>query len=218
MLGALAYIHSYLKQNRRPPDVAVFGVSRGSGAAILASVGNDAVKAVITDGAFSSDTILEHLMRRFATVFARIRVVAENHPPVFWRFLRWLLFREYARRFRCRFPSVRQAVVRLGAKPMLLIHGEKDSYIPVAQSQALYDLASGPKSLWIVPGAKHNLSVVLNPHAYGHRIVRFLDEHLAHVRRTVPITRTASQELEVASSSFVPALAAARLDPTPAGV
>jgi pimeloyl-ACP methyl ester carboxylesterase len=107
MLGAIADATDYLEQQGRPRDLAVFGVSRGAGAAILASVGIDNVRAVITDGAFSSDTILEYLMRRFATIFARIRVVAENHPPAFWRFLRWLLLRECARMFFCRFRSVR---------------------------------------------------------------------------------------------------------------
>jgi len=218
MLGAVAFITLYLEQNGRSSDVAVFGVSRGAGSAILATVGIDNVKAVITDGAYSSDTILEYLMRRFATVFARIRVVAENHPPVFWRFLRWLLFCEFTRRFGCRFPSVRKAMVRLGDKPVLLIHGEKDSYIPPAQSQALYDLAKGPRSIWIAPGAKHNLSVVLHPRAYGQRIVRFLDEHLAHVRRPATVARTFDDDLQVASSSFVPVIPASRLERTAAGV
>lgn len=208
MLGAIAFISSWLEQQDRPSDIGLFGLSRGGGAAILASAAVENVRAVVTDGAFSSDTTLEYLMRRFATIFARIRVVAENHPPVFWRFLRWLLFRECARRFNCRFPSVRKAVVRMGPKPILLIHGEKDSYIPIAQSQDLYDLAVGPKSLWIVPGAGHNKSVLVAPKIYAERVLCFFDEHLA-VRR--PATRTISQrtvrreELPPAKTSTSPA-------------
>jgi pimeloyl-ACP methyl ester carboxylesterase len=215
MLGAIAFIGSYLEQQGRPRDIAVFGVSRGAGAAILASVGIDSVKAVVTDGAFSSDTELEYLMKRFATTFARIRIVAENHPQVFWRFLRWLLFRAGARRFNCRFPSVRKAMVRLGPKPVLLIHGEKDSYIPVPQSQALYDLAAGPRELWIVPGAAHNQSVLIRPAEYGDRVVRFLDQHLAAAPRTSlrPVARPRRNEVGVpsaVSASFVPDLSTAQ--------
>ncbi len=221
MLGAIAFVGSYLELEGRPGDIGVFGVSRGGGAAILASVGIDAVKAIVTDGAFSSDTALEYLMRRFATTFARIRVVAENHPPLFWRFLRWLLFREFTRRFKLRFPSVRKAMVRIGPKPILLIHGEKDSYVPVAQSQALYDLARGPRHLWIVPGAKHNQSVLLQSAEYGRRIAHFFDQYLAvaprpaHVsparkRRDVPVLATLSApfvphmvpERDAAAASF----------------
>src|SRR3972149_5628098 len=196
MLGAIAFISSYLEQEDRPCDIGVFGISRGGGAAILAAAAVESVRAIVTDGAFSSDTTLEYLMRRFATIFARIRVVAENHPPMFWRFLRWLLFRECARRFKCRFPSVRKAVVRMGPKPILLIHGEKDSYIPIAQSQALYDLATGPKSLWIAPRGSHNHSVVVAPKLYADRILRFFDEYLAVRRRSPrPITyRTVHRE------------------------
>ena len=179
MLGAIAFIGSWLEHHGRPRDVGLFGISRGGGAAILASVGIDSVRAIVTDGAFSSDTTLEYLIRRFATIFAKIRIVAENHPPTFWRFLRWLLFRECYRKFHCQFPSVRKAVVRLGRQPILFIHGEKDSYIPIAQSQALYDLAEGPKYLWIVPGAKHNRSIVVRSKEYARRVLRFFGEHLA---------------------------------------
>jgi pimeloyl-ACP methyl ester carboxylesterase len=213
MLGAIAFISSYLEQQDRPADIGVFGISRGGGAAILASVGIDEVKAIVTDGAFSSDTTLEYLMRRFATTFARIRIVAENHPPMFWRFFRWLLFRELARRSKCRFPSVRKAIVRLGSKPILLIHGEKDSYIPIAQSQDLYDLARGPKYLWIVPEAKHNQSVLIQPAAYAQRIVRFFDEHLAaHRPARTPALRLRHEKAPASSPSPASSLVGAGLE------
>ncbi len=179
MAGAIAFITDHLDKQGHPKDIGLFGLSRGAGASILGAVKCDDVRAIITDGAFSSDTALEYLMRRFATVFARIRIVAENHPPVFWRFLRWLLFRECRRKFNCRFPSVRKAIAKLGPRPMLFIHGEKDSYIPVAQSQILYDRALGPKTLWMVPGAKHNRAVSVRPEEYAQRVIAFLDEYLA---------------------------------------
>jgi len=193
VLGAIAFAGSYLEAHGRWRGVGLFGISRGAGAAILASVGIPDVKAIVTDGAFSSDTAMEYLMKRFATIFARIRIVAENHPPMFWRFLRWLLFRECARKFNCRFPSVRKAVVRLGPTPLLLIHGERDSYIPIAQSQTLYDMACGPKSLWVVPGARHNQSVLVQRSEYIQRVRHFFQEHLAGM--------TAPRLIEVASPS-----------------
>jgi len=178
MLGAIAFIGSWLEQHGRPRDVGIFGISRGGGSAILASVGIDSVKAIVTDGAFSSDSTMEYLMRRFATIFAKIRIVAQNHPPTFWRFLRWLLFRECRRRFHCYFPSVRKAIMKLGRKPIFFIHGGKDSYIPPEQSQMLYNQAFGPKHLWIVSGAKHNQSIRVEPDAYASQIGRFFIEHL----------------------------------------
>ncbi|MGB0715171.1 MAG: alpha/beta hydrolase [Phycisphaerae bacterium] len=181
MLGAIAIIGSWLEQRGRSRDLGLFGISRGAGAAILASTNIDSVKAIVTDGVFSSDSTMEFLMRRFATIFAKIRIVAENHPPMFWRFLRWLLFRECRRKFGCQFPSVRKAIVKLHRKPIFFIHGERDSYIPIAQSQALYNIAKGPKYLWIVAGAAHNRSIVVSPQEYGRRVCRFFDEYLRGV-------------------------------------
>jgi uncharacterized protein len=181
ILGAIAYVEDWLERRDRPVEIGLFGISRGGGAAILAAQNNPAVKAIITDGAFSSDATLEYLMKRWAYIFAKVRFVYENHPPQFWQFLRWLLFRECKRKLHCTFPSVRKALMRMSApRPILFIHGERDSYIPVEQSQLLYDLAPGPKSLWVVPGAKHNQSVIIRPEYYALRTVSFFNEHLAH--------------------------------------
>jgi len=183
-LGAIAFVEDWLEQQGRPIEVGLFGISRGAGAAIIAGASNPAVKAFITDGAFSSDSTIEYFMKRWAYIFAKIRFVYENHPPQFWRFLRWLLFCECKRKLGCSFPSARKAIMRMDdAKAMLFIHGQRDSYIPVEQSQKLYEYVSGPKSLWVVPGAKHNQSVVVRPKYYAKRTVAFFDEHLA---RAIP--------------------------------
>ena len=180
MLGAMAYVEDWLEQRGRPVEIGLFGISRGGGAAILAAQNNAAVKAIVTDGVFSSDTTLEYLMKRWAYIFAKVRFVYENHPPQFWRFLRWLLFRECRRKLGCTFPSVRKALMRmLPDRAILFIHGERDSYIPVEQSRLLYNLASHPKFLWVVPGAKHNQSAVLRPEHYAARTVAFFDRFLA---------------------------------------
>jgi pimeloyl-ACP methyl ester carboxylesterase len=187
MLGAIAYVEDWLEQQGRPVEVGLFGISRGAGAAIIAAQNNPAVKALITDGAFSSDTTLEHLMKRWAYIFAKVRFVYENHPPQFWRFLRWLLFRECRKKLNCTFPSVRKALRDMApARPILFIHGERDSYIPVEQSQLLYKMAPGPKSLWIVPGAKHNQSVIIRPEYYAARTVAFFNEYLAQPVEAAP--------------------------------
>jgi len=185
MLGAIAYVEDWLEQRGRPVEVGLFGISRGGGAAILAAQHHPAVKAIITDGVFSSDTTLEYLMKRWAYIFAKVRFVYENHPPQFWRFLRWLLFRECRRKLGCSFPSVRKALMHSApGRPILFIHGERDSYIPVEQSKLLYELAPTPKYLWVVPGAKHNQSVVVCPEAYADRTVRFFDRFLAGLEAT----------------------------------
>ncbi len=189
MLGALAYVEDHLERAGRPRNLGLFGISRGAGAALLAAEAVASVRAIVTDGAFSSDTTLEYLMKRWAKIFAKVRVVYENHPPAFWRFLRWLLFRACSRRFHCGYPSVRKALARLRGVPIFMIHGEKDSYIPVSQTQMLYDYAGEPKYIWIVPGAKHNQSVVVQPQEYAAKTLQFFNRHLGGVAADADLLR-----------------------------
>ena len=178
--AAIRFAEDWLESQGRPAEVGLFGISRGAGAALLAAAETPSViKAIVTDGAFSADCTLEHLMKRWASIFAKVRIVYENHPPEFWRFLRWCVFRTLRRRLKCHYPSVRKALVRMVPRPTLFIHGERDGFIPVEQSRLLYAQAAQPKHLWIVRGAKHNQSVDVRPQEYARRTVEFFDHYLA---------------------------------------
>lgn len=180
ILGAIAFVEDWLEHQGRPPELGLMGISRGGAACLLAAWHNSTVKAVITDGAFSSDKVIEHFMKRWAGIFAKVRLVYENHPPSFWRFLRWLLFRECKRKLGIRLPSARKALLGMDPRPVFLIHGEKDEYIPVDQSRILYAAASDPKFMWIVPKARHNQSAAVAPQEYAQRTAQFFDRHLAN--------------------------------------
>ncbi len=179
MMGAISYVEQWLEDHDRPIEIGLFGISRGGCAGVLAAAECASIKAIITDGAFSSDCTLEHLMKRWAKIFAKVKIVYENHPPEFWRFLRWCLFITCRIKFKCTYPSVRKALTRMVPRPMLLIHGERDSYIPVEQSRLLYALTAQPKFLWVVRAAKHNQSVDVQPAEYARRTVQFFDRYLS---------------------------------------
>ncbi|MFQ5430745.1 MAG: alpha/beta hydrolase [Phycisphaerae bacterium] len=179
MMGAIAFTEQWLDEQGRPIELGLFGISRGACAAVLASESCASVRAIVTDGAFSSDCTLEHLMRRWAKIFATVRVVYENHPPEFWRFLRWCVFLTARLKLKCHFPSVRKALGRMIPRPILFIHGGRDSYIPVEQSRLLYTVSAQPRYLWVVPTAKHNQSVDIWPEEYARCIVQFFDRFLA---------------------------------------
>lgn len=57
--------------------------------------------------------------------------------------------------------------------PLLVIHGDRDSTIPLRLGRRLYDAAPSPKELWIVPGATHNDLVEAAGPAYRERLRRF---------------------------------------------
>lgn len=179
MRGAIAYVEDWLEQRSLPRRIGLVGISRGACAAILIAAEDPAITCVLSDGAFSTDSTIEHLMKRWAYIFAKVRVLYENHHPAFWRFLRWRMIRHASREFRCKFPSVRKAIMRMAPRPMFFIHGEKDSYLPVEQSRLLYALAPQPKHLWIAPDAKHNQAVIKHPDLYSKLTSDFFDRFLA---------------------------------------
>jgi len=185
MRGAIAFADSWLEEQSLPRELGLFGISRGACAGILVAAEDARIRAIVADGAFSTDSTIEWFMKRWAYIFAKVRVVYENHPPVFWRFLRWCMMLCARWEFRCNFPSVRRAIRRMTPRPMLFIHGERDSYLPVEHSRRLYALAGQPKSLWIARDARHNEAVIRHPALYARLTIDFYDRYLAG-RRTAP--------------------------------
>ncbi len=179
VLGACAYVQSYLAAEGKPTEIALFGISRGAGAGILAAASEPNIKAIVCDGAFSTETTLVALMKRWAHIFARVKLVYENHPDAFWRLLLWGVMRFAQPKLARRFPSVRKALQEMQPRPILFIHGRRDSYIREDQTRLLYEVAPSPKYLWIVQQAKHNQSVIVEPKAYAARTVAFFRRHLA---------------------------------------
>jgi fermentation-respiration switch protein FrsA (DUF1100 family) len=60
--------------------------------------------------------------------------------------------------------------------PLLVIHGERDSIIPVDHGRAIHERAGGPKEWFEIPGADHNDALWLEPD-YVRRWVAFLDRN-----------------------------------------
>lgn len=51
-------------------------------------------------------------------------------------------------------------VARLAPRPLLLLHGDRDTVLPVSASQAVFERAKEPKRLVVYPGADHGLDDV----------------------------------------------------------
>ncbi len=51
--------------------------------------------------------------------------------------------------------DLEQAVSRMAAKPLLLLHAEGDERIPPAHSRQLYERAADPRKLIVLPGGHH---------------------------------------------------------------
>ncbi|MCA9918210.1 MAG: alpha/beta hydrolase [Anaerolineales bacterium] len=58
--------------------------------------------------------------------------------------------------------------------PLLVIHGEVDKLVPVAQGQAIFAAANEPKQLIVIPGAGHLDIFTRNPETFTEQVATFL--------------------------------------------
>ena len=63
--------------------------------------------------------------------------------------------------------------VRKSSRPMLFIHGSKDTFVPTEMVYRLYRAKPSKKELWIAEGAEHAESYKLHRDEYTHHIKKF---------------------------------------------
>jgi alpha-beta hydrolase superfamily lysophospholipase len=59
--------------------------------------------------------------------------------------------------------------------PVLLICDSLDRVLPCRHSQRIFDAATGPKQLWVVPQSDHAAALGTAPAEYEHRVIAFFD-------------------------------------------
>jgi hypothetical protein len=140
--------------------IVVFGQSLG-GAIAVHRVAHTAyrenIRALVVESAFSG--------------YRRITREKLGDFWLTWPFqypLSWTVSDEYN-------PS--EAVARISPIPLLVIHGDRDSIVPVHHGQRLFELAREPKQLWIVPGGGHIQAFQWQ--SYRDRFVAWLTEVLS---------------------------------------
>ncbi len=141
--------------------VGVLGHSMGGAAAILAAAEEPAIGAVVADSAFA------RLDQMVGERFRRLGRAAEPLAGC----TRW-----WAERL-CGFAagdvSPAAVVAKIAPRPLLIIHGEADTYTPASQARALYAAAAEPKQLWIVPQATHVNCHQVAKEEYERRVTTF---------------------------------------------
>ena len=73
-------------------------------------------------------------------------------------------------------------IARIAPRPLLLIHGTADDYVPIANFRQLQAAASSPAgsqvTTWIVPNARHAQAFKKTGAEYVTRVVAFFDAAL----------------------------------------
>ena len=81
-------------------------------------------------------------------------------------------------------------VSKIAPRPLLLMHGTYDSVIPAAHSQRLFDLAKGPKELWMAPGGFHVGLYDAFPKEFEERVLQFLRRHAPDAPKMPPRSKS----------------------------
>jgi uncharacterized protein len=146
--------------------LGLIGYSMGASVALLLAAREPRVAAVVADSPFTG------IAEVIAHGAARLRLPARLVVPVADAL--------NGVRYGYRFGAVRpiEAIAALSPRPLLLIHGDADSLIPVAHAHALFATAREPKELWIVPGAEHCGGYFVDRRAYVARVAAFFSRHL----------------------------------------
>ena len=178
--AALKYLRT--RPDADPAGVGLFGISKGGSTGFVAAAADRDVRCVVTDGAYATYTTIVPYMQRWIKIYSDRHSLQKALPTWFYGLVGVTGVRRVARNRGVTDPSVEKAVGRL-RQPLLMIHGEGDTYIKPDMAKALYERAKGPKELWVVPKAKHNQALHVAGDEYHRRVVEFFDRHLA---RTEP--------------------------------
>ncbi len=157
--GAVDYLHERLGQRR----LGVLGISMGAVAALLAAPSCPSIAAIVADSAYAD---LESTIRHKIKDILRLPFLV----GLGWASIRigeWLSGGNVA--------AVRavDAAARLGPRPLLLIYGERDDYLPPDNAERLFQAAGEPKELWLAPGSGHAMARLDHGREYVERVHAF---------------------------------------------
>ncbi len=162
-LGAVAYAKQRAPQNR----LGAVGYSMGASIAIMATARTPEIEALVADSGFAT--------HRSAIEYSVRRTIHLPFAPFDWLtdFLLWL-------RAGYHFNQVEplRDIGRIAPRPVLIIHGLKDSLVNPEDAKLLYAAAKEPKELWLDPNADHCGIYFEDRQKYIDRVIGFLDRNL----------------------------------------
>ena len=157
---------------RRRPELAdcrigALGMSMGATAAIVAAAHEPLIEAVVADSAFASlGSIVAGGLRLL------YRLPAFPLAPLIVRCGEALVGARIGEN------RAIEHIARIAPRPLLLIHGDRDRLVPVADAHALHAAAEHPKDLWIAHDTGHARASSKHPAEYLARVDRFFADAL----------------------------------------
>jgi uncharacterized protein len=162
----------YGRSTGRPNEQGTYSDARAARAALLRGPNIDPARVLYVGeslgGAVAVELALDHLPAGVVlqSTFTSVREMARVHYPFV-----------PAAAIPDAYPSLRR--VRELRAPLLVLHGDRDDIVPLAQGQALFEAAPDPKRMKVFEGVGHNDLVPLAGPAYAEAIATWATD--AHV-------------------------------------
>jgi fermentation-respiration switch protein FrsA (DUF1100 family) len=162
-MGAVAYA------KERAPDarLGVIGYSMGAAVAIMCCARCKDVEAIVADSSFATHwSVIDYNVHRALHLPA---------APFTWM-ADYLLWWRAGYRFNQVAPL--RDIARIAPRPILIIHGGRDSLVDPRDAPLLYEAAGEPKELWIAPDADHCGAYFADRRAYVKKVLTFFEQYL----------------------------------------
>jgi uncharacterized protein len=141
------------------------GESMGAAVALQSAAMDPRIQAVVAEGAFRN-------LHEVMFDYAGLRVSALLGKTLF-RPAAIMAVHEAEQQGGFRFDDVSpEESVAVRKFPVLLISGLSDHNIPRRHAEAIFLAASGPKELWLVPGARHQKAFQTEPAEFQRRVLK----------------------------------------------
>lgn len=141
LLGALDYLDT---RKDLVPHYGLYGVSMGGSVGILVAAEDPRIRALCVDSPFVDlkESITSHIERLYS--LPRFPFATFAHLAYTLLFLTNI-----------RDVSPVRVVHKISPRPLFVINGAEDDRMTPQQAKRLYEKASEPKQMWLVPGAAH---------------------------------------------------------------
>lgn len=164
LAAAMRYLHG--RRDVDPQRIGVMGLSYGAAKALVAAPRIPELKVVILEGANS--------------------VIPTFNPAIPWESVK----EDFIARFAARLGATPDEITTnldliplVSPRPVLIIHGQNDPAVPIAEAWELFAGAGEPKSLLVLPNSGHvNALSTTDRELYLSRLSAFLDRYLGSVR------------------------------------
>ena len=179
-LGAVAYAKERAPQNH----LGIIGYSMGAAIAIMSSARNAEVEALVVDSAFATHrgVVKYNFHRTFHLPSAPFAWIAD-----------YLLWWRAGYRFHQVEPL--RDIAHIAPRPILIIHGGRDSIVDPKDATLLYAAAQEPKELWLLPNADHCGAYFEDRQAYVKKVIEFFDLHLKNASYLQLVDSTSSEQI-----------------------